>query len=124
MRKILWGIFLMLGCVAIGAGIAIAQAITATTPSQFTAAPGSVHTSCLTPAAGDLGSLCIAGDGTWAWGTSCGGTTLGWVQIPQAPCPAAAGVTSLTTCNAAGTSCNPPQTGAVVVDIPKTATLQ
>ena len=76
MRKTLWPGALLLCCIVLAVGNAIArQAITATTPAEFSGPVGSVHTNCqISPAGGS--ALCLAGDGAWL--SVNGGA---WVQI-------------------------------------------
>jgi len=97
------GILLLLAIVAITHQVDVdaAQAITATTPSQYAGAAGSVHTNCqLSPAGGSV--LCLAGDGAWL--SVNGGA---WVQLGGAT----AGVTSISI------NGSTPKTGAVTFTI-------
>lgn len=68
------------------------------------------HTSCVVPPAG-TSAYCFASDGLWQ---SINGAT--YVQLPSV-----AGVSSVTVCNAGGTSCGIALTGAVKVNVPSTA---
>lgn len=91
---------------------------TAGLPAQTTF--GGVHTACTlspgpaVPPALPQASLCMAGDGIWL--SVNGGA---YVQLGAA---VAGGVSSIAVCNAAGLICGAPQTGAVSLSIPKTAT--
>jgi len=76
-------------------------------------ASGTTTTNCGTPASGTF-PLCGVATGWYVWNGSA------WVQLGTAT---AAGVTSAQVCNAAGSSCATAQTGAVVLDIPKTVTV-
>lgn len=72
----------------------------------------STHAACVpTPA---QTSVCLASDGLWQ---SINGAA--FTQVGGAP----TGVTSIAVCNAAGTSCGTPQTGAATVNVPKVATI-
>lgn len=72
------------------------------------------HTTCTTPVSGAY-FLCIATDGVWV---SNNGAL--YFQITA---PSSSGVTSVQTCNLAGTTCGTAVTGAVVLKIPSTGSV-
>jgi hypothetical protein len=70
------------------------------------------HTACAVTAS--ITTYCFASDGLYV---SLAGAAFVPINAP-------AGVTSVTVCNAAGAVCAPAATGAVTLNIPKTASLQ
>jgi hypothetical protein len=82
-------------------------------PVSIIVAPtGSTLANCGTPT---LPSICVVAPGVYVWQNA----TQGWFLLAPA---VAAGVSSVTVCNAAGTSCSTAQTGAVSINVPKSAT--
>lgn len=70
------------------------------------------HTSCTVVPSNT--EVCFAADGIWV-------SLSGAAYVPVQTGTAVAGVTSITVCNVAGASCGASQTGAITLNIPKTA---
>jgi hypothetical protein len=87
----------------------------AQTSNPWQATVSGAHTLCAPVSPLGQGTYCFASDGLWV---SQNGAA--YVQLGAA---ATAGVSSIAVCNAAGLVCGTPQTGAVSLSIPKTATV-
>jgi len=84
---------------------------------QFLGAASGTTLAANCPATPATPSVCVVGGGVYIYQSSA----TGWF-LPQ-PQGASSAVTSVQVCNAAGSSCATAQTGAVVLDIPKTVTV-
>lgn len=97
----------------VGTRLANTQAQTAAPPVFQYVAGTLTHTACL-PTTGAT-TFCLVADGAWI--------SVNGGAFTQIGAPVAAGVTSVTVCDATAANCGTAQTGAVSLNIPKTATI-